>query len=49
MEQMPVINGLDALKAHRELEHLSDKHLTEIALTAYALMGDLEKYLKFGV
>ncbi len=46
--QMPVINGIDALKTLRELEQLSGKHLTVIALTAYALMGDREKYLKMG-
>ena len=46
--EMPVINGIDALKTLRELEQLSGKHLAVIALTAYALMGDREKYLKIG-
>ncbi len=46
--QMPVINGIDALKALRELEPLSGNRLTVIALTAYALIGDREKYLKMG-
>jgi PAS domain S-box-containing protein len=46
--EMPVINGIDTLKTLRELEPLSGKHLTVIALTAYALMGDREKYLKMG-
>ena len=46
--QMPVINGIDALKTLRELEQSSGNHLTVIALTAYALMGDREKYLKMG-
>jgi CheY-like chemotaxis protein len=46
--QMPVINGIDALKTLRELENLSGKHLTVIALTAYALIGDQEKFLKMG-
>jgi CheY-like chemotaxis protein len=46
--QMPVINGIDALKTLRELEQPSGNHLTVIALTAYALMGDREKYLKMG-
>ena len=46
--EMPVINGIDALKTLRELEQLSGKQLTVIALTAYALMGDREKYLKMG-
>jgi PAS domain S-box-containing protein len=46
--QMPVINGIDALKTLRELEQSNGNHLTVIALTAYALMGDREKYLKMG-
>ncbi len=46
--QMPVINGIDALKTLRGLEHLSGRHLTVIALTAHALIGDREKYLKMG-
>ena len=46
--QMPVINGIDALKTLRELENLSGKHLTVIALSAYALIGDQEKFLKMG-
>ena len=46
--QMPVMDGIDALKVLRELERLSGKHLPVIALTAYALMGDKENYLKMG-
>jgi len=46
--QMPVINGIDVLKTLRELERLGGNHQTVIALTAYALMGDREKYLKMG-
>ena len=46
--EMPMINGIDALKTLRELEQFSGNHLTVIALTAYALMGDREKYLKMG-
>lgn len=46
--QMPVMNGVDALRVLRDLEKLSGKHLKVIALTAYALMGDREKYLKKG-
>jgi len=42
---MPVMNGVDALNVIREMEQLSGKHLTVIALTAYALIGDKEKYL----
>jgi CheY-like chemotaxis protein len=46
--QMPVMDGVDALSALRDLEQISGKHLTVIALTAYALIGDKEKYLKMG-
>ena len=46
--QMPVMNGVDVLSVIREMEQLRGKHLTVIALTAYALFGDKEKYLKMG-
>jgi PAS domain S-box-containing protein len=46
--QMPVLNGIDALKTLRELEQISSKHQTVIALTAYALIGDREKYRNMG-
>ncbi len=46
--QMPVMNGIDALNLLRDLKQLRGKHLTVIALTAYALIGDKEKYLKMG-
>jgi PAS domain S-box-containing protein len=46
--QMPVMNGNDVLDVVRELEQLSGEHLTVIALTAYALIGDKERYVKRG-
>jgi signal transduction histidine kinase/ActR/RegA family two-component response regulator len=46
--QMPLMNGTDALGVLRDQEQISGKHLTVIALTAYALIGDKEKYLKMG-
>jgi len=46
--QMPVMNGTELLRVIREMEQLSEKHLTVIALTAYALIGDKEKYLSMG-
>jgi len=46
--QMPVMNGTELLRVIREMEQLSEKHLTVIALTAYALIGDQEKYLNMG-
>ena len=46
--QMPVMNGTDALSVIREQEKMTGNHLIVIALTAYALVGDKEKYLKMG-
>ena len=46
--QMPVMNGVDVLKVLREFEQVSGNHLPVIALTAYALIGDREKYLAIG-
>lgn len=46
--QMPVVNGTDALSVIREQEKMTGNHLIVIAMTAYALVGDKEKYLKMG-
>ena len=46
--QMPVMDGVDALSILRELEQLNGRPLTVIALTAFALIGDQEKYLEMG-
>jgi PAS domain S-box-containing protein len=46
--QMPVISGEDVLRVIRDSEQTTGKHLTVIALTAYALLGDKEKYLNMG-
>ena len=46
--QMPVMNGTEVLRVIRDMEKTSGKHLTVIALTAYALLGDKEKYLNLG-
>lgn len=46
--QMPVMKGTDALSVIREQEKMTGNHLIVIALTAYALVGDKEKYLKMG-
>ena len=47
--QMPVMNGIDATRVIRESEKKSGKHIPIIALTAYALKGDREKFLKIGM
>ena len=46
--QMPVMDGADALSILRELEELNGRPLTVIALTAFSLIGDQEKYLEMG-
>jgi PAS domain S-box-containing protein len=46
--QMPLISGVDVLSVIRKRDELSGKHLKVIALTAYSLIGDQEKYLEMG-
>ena len=46
--QMPVMSGVDALKVLRDLEQMSGRHLPVVAMTAYSLIGDREKYLSLG-
>jgi len=46
--QMPFISGIDVLGVIRKMEEISGKHLNVIALTAYSLIGDQEKYLEMG-
>ena len=46
--QMPVMNGDEALAVLRERERPSGRRLPVIALTAYALKGDREKFLAMG-
>ncbi|MDG5468699.1 PAS domain S-box protein [Deltaproteobacteria bacterium IMCC39524] len=46
--QMPVMDGVNALTLLRELEQLKGKPQIVIALTAFALIGDREKYLEMG-
>ncbi len=45
---MPVMNGLDAIKAIREEERTTGKHVPIVALTAHALAGDEERMLGAG-
>jgi len=46
--QMPVMNGEDALREIRRKELGTGKHLPVIAVTAYALRGDKERFLEEG-
>jgi PAS domain S-box-containing protein len=47
---MPKMDGVEAVKAIRKLEKENDrKHTPIIAITAFALMGDREKFLESGM
>jgi len=46
--QMPVMDGIEAAKRIREKED-KDKHTPIIALTAFALKGDKERFLAIGM
>lgn len=46
--QMPVMNGVDTLRAIRKKELGTDRHQLVIALTAYALRGEKDEFLREG-
>lgn len=47
--QMPEMDGIEAVKRVRKSEKGTARHIPIIALTAYALQGDREKYLSVGM
>ena len=47
--QMPEMNGFEVTAAIRERERVTGEHMPIIALTAYALKGDRERCLAWGM
>jgi PAS domain S-box-containing protein len=47
--QMPELDGIETVKIIREKEEKSGQHIPIIAITAYALKGDKEKFLSKGM
>ncbi|HOT76310.1 MAG TPA: response regulator, partial [Candidatus Wallbacteria bacterium] len=47
--QMPEMSGFEAARRIRELESETGGHVPIIALTAYAMSGDREKFLAAGM
>jgi signal transduction histidine kinase/CheY-like chemotaxis protein len=47
--KMPVMDGIEATRRIREREVNGDHHIPIIAMTAHAMQGDSEKFLKAGM
>ncbi len=47
--QMPELNGIEATRLIREIEKKTDTHIPIIAMTAHAIKGDRESFLKAGM
>ena len=47
--QMPEMDGLEATRAIRETEKLTDRHIPIFAMTAHAMKGDEERCLSAGM
>jgi PAS domain S-box-containing protein len=47
--QMPNLNGLNATRAIRDMEKVTHTHIPIIAMTAYTMVGDKEKFLDSGM
>ncbi len=47
--QMPEMDGIEATKQIRNAEKLTGEHIPIIALTAYALQGDADRFISHGM
>jgi len=47
--QMPEMDGIEATRAIREREKITGEHVPIVALTAYAMKGDKERFLDAGM
>ncbi len=47
--QMPVMDGLEAVRKIREWEAGTNQHLRVVALTAHAMAGDHDRFIKAGM
>lgn len=47
--QMPEVDGIEATAMIRQNEAVTQQHIPIIALTAFALQGDRERFLKMGI
>ncbi|AGK99131.1 response regulator [Clostridium pasteurianum] len=47
--QMPILDGYEATEIIRKKEAVLRKHTPIIAMTAYAMIGDREKFIKCGM
>jgi CheY-like chemotaxis protein len=47
--QMPVMDGIEATAAIRQIEQTTGRHIPIVAMTAHAMAGDRQRFLKAGM